>query len=253
MNRYQLLKTSTVVVGAILFGALAAAQGAGQGRSWRGGFGGGGNSFGLLRRSDVQADLQLSVDQKTKIQSLMDSMRGQRGDRGQGAAGGGTPPSDADREAMRQQMQARRAEMQKQLDSILTSDQTHRLKQISIQLRGNMAVLDESVQNDLGLSDSQKSKIKDLQQKMSDASQTLFQKMRDNSISREDAMTSFQKNNDIMKDELGKVLTDAQKDKLKELGGAPFKADPSESMGGFGGGFGRRGGRGGAGGGNVGG
>ena len=256
MNRFKSVLIPALAVGALMIGAFAVAQDGGQGRrmgrGFGGGFGGGGNTFFLLRRDDVQTDLQLTSDQKTKLQDLMTSMRGNRGERGARTGGqggnGGTPPTDAERQARRAEMQSRMAEMKKNIDAILTPAQITRLDEISIQLRGNMALLESDVQNKLGLSNEQKGKIKDLQSKMQDANQAVGQKMQDNTITRDQAFQSFQKNNDIMKDQLGKVLTRSQADKLKAMGGAPFKADPNESQG-FG--FGRRGGRRGGGGGGA--
>src|SRR5689334_10288985 len=109
MNRFNSLKSPAIVLGVLVFGALAAAQsGAGghKDRGQGGGYmrGGRGNMIGLLRRSDVQTDLQITADQKSKLDDLMASMRSQRGDRG--AAGsrggqGGTPPTEAEMEARR--------------------------------------------------------------------------------------------------------------------------------------------------------
>jgi Spy/CpxP family protein refolding chaperone len=245
-----------VLVSLLACGAMAVAQGGGA-RQGRGGFGGGGggNEFGLLRRSDVQADLQLSTEQKTKLDSLRESMRGSRGDggqRGQGGQGGEqrTPPTDAEREARRADMESRRAEMQKQLASVLKPDQITRLREISVQLRGNMALLDDKVQGELGLSSAQVAKVKDLREKMSEAMRSVFEKAQGGEITREQAMESARKNNDVLKVELGKVLDANQAAKLKALGGSPFKADPAEEQRGFGfGGGGRRGGQRGGGGG----
>jgi len=251
MNRIKTLLAPALVAGILILGSVAMAQDKPAqrmgGRGFGGGFGRGGNSMMLLRRTDVQTDLQLSADQKTKLDDLMTSMRGQRGDR-QNRDASATPPTDAERQAMRAQMEARRAEQQKQVDAILTPAQQSRLKEISLQLQGNMALLNPDVQTQLDFTSAQRDKVSGLRDKMMEASQTIFQKIQDGSLTREDAMKSMQKNGEIMKEELGKVLTRSQADKLKSLQGAPFKADPSENRGfGFGGGFGRRGGRGGGG------
>jgi hypothetical protein len=247
MNRYISLRTPAIVLGVLVFGALSLAQGGG-GRQR--GFGGGGmggrnNPAMLLRRSDVQTDLGISADQKSKLDDLMTSMRGQRG---QGGAGGGTPPTDAERQARRAEMESRMAEMQKKVDDILTQQQLGRLKQISLQLRGNMALTEPDIQKEVGLSGDQISKIKGLQETMQQASQSVMEKMRDQSITRDQAMAAFKTNTQAMNDSIGKILTHHQMDKLKELQGAPFKADPAESMGGFGRGGRRNSGLGGGGG-----
>jgi protein CpxP len=59
-------------------------------------------------------DLNLSDDQKAKLDALMKEEREQRGARGQQG-----PPSDADRQAM----QARRADMDAKIKGILTPEQ----------------------------------------------------------------------------------------------------------------------------------
>src|SRR5437868_9492039 len=89
MNRFLTLKTPALVLGVLLLGALSVAQNGGdrKGHGFGGGGGRGGNQFGLLRRTDVRTDLQLSTDQITKLDELMTSMRGQRGNRGEIAGG----------------------------------------------------------------------------------------------------------------------------------------------------------------------
>jgi hypothetical protein len=274
MNRFNSLRVPALVLGVLVLGAISAAQGGGgQGRArgFGGGFGGGrSNSMFLLRRTDVQTDLQLTTDQKTKLDDLMTSMRGNRGqgggNRGQGGGnrganggnggnggqGDGTPPTDAERQARRADMESRRAEQQKQVNAILTPAQITRLGEISIQTRGNMAIMDPEIRKQIDFSSDQTAKVKALQDKMQEAMQSVFQKSQDGTITRDDAMKSMQKNGEVMKTELGKILTHRQADKLKELGGSPFKEDPSEAQGfgrGFGGGGGRGGRRGGGGGG----
>ncbi len=255
MNRFISLRTPAIVLGALVFGALSLAQGGGagarQGRGFGGGFGGGrgNNTAFLLRRTDVQADLGISADQKSKLDDLMTSMRGQRSQGGagggQGGAGGGTPPTDAERQARRAEMESRMAEMQTKINAILTQQQAGRLKQISLQIRGNMALTNSDTQKEVGLSGEQIAKIKSLQDKMQEASQSVMEKMQSQSITREQAMAAFKTNSEAMNNEIGKILTAGQLAKFKEMQGAPFKADPAESQRG---GFGGRGGRGGGGG-----
>lgn len=70
---------------------------------------------GGQRGGDRYKDLNLSDDQKTKLDALMKEERGQRG------PGGGQqgPPSDADRKAM----ESRRADMDAKVKGILTPEQ----------------------------------------------------------------------------------------------------------------------------------
>lgn len=64
---------------------------------------------------DMLKDLNLTADQKTKVEALMQEQRGKGGLRG-GQSG---PPTEADRQAM----QTRRAEMETKLKEILTPEQ----------------------------------------------------------------------------------------------------------------------------------
>lgn len=232
--------------------ALATAQGGGgQGRR-------GGNMFSelsLANRADVQADLAITADQKTKLQELSTKMRGNRGQRGNhggnggeaggaGGAGGGVGSGGAggaggaggrggvgegnfDPEAFRKQMEERRAQSRKELAAILNETQLKRLGEISIQLRGNRAILDSEVQKALVVTDDQKKKIEDLNGKQREANRAVMEKVRNQEITREDARASRDKNDKAMADELGKILSADQAAKLKAMGGKPFKADPN--------------------------
>lgn len=209
--------------------AGAFAQGRGFGRF-------GGNMGGperLLNRKDVAADLKLTDDQQSKIKDLRAKERADMdAQRANSSASG-------DFSAMREAMKKVSDSYKPQFDAILTPEQQTRLKQIDLQLRKNRVLEDEDVQNQLGLTDDQRAKIKDLQDKMNEANQGLFEKVRDGSISREDAMASARKNNDTLNDELGKILTPDQQSKLTAMEGAPFTAtDPEPQFGGRGGGGG---------------
>jgi protein CpxP len=65
--------------------------------------------------ADMLKELNLTADQKTKIEALMQEQRAKGGMRG-GQSG---PPTEADRQAM----QTRRAEMETKLKEILTPEQ----------------------------------------------------------------------------------------------------------------------------------
>jgi len=245
---------SALLIGCI---ALAGAQngnggnggGGGGGRrggQGRGGFGQrGGNNFGELQlalRKDVQTDLAVTDDQKTKLDDYNTKQREARraaggGGRGAGGNGGG----QVDPAELQKRRDEQRAQTHKDLAAILNDGQMKRLGEISIQLRGNRAILDADVQKTLGLSSDQTAKIKDLQDKQTEANRAIGEKMRNQEISQDDARKSMETNNKTMDTELGKILTADQAAKLKDMGGKPFKADPAEAAG-------RRGGGGGGGG-----
>ena len=208
----------------VLLTCCALAQGGGrQGRGMRGG----GGIMGLLRRSDVQADLQLSDDQKSKLEQLRTQAQGNR-PRGQG----GTPPTQEEMSAFRAQAEA----AQKQAEAILTPEQTHRLHEIQIQTEGDRAVLLPEVQSALGLSEEQKAHLKEINTTYRAASQSIREKQQSQEIDRTTARADMQKNTQVLTDEIHKVLTPAQLDKLKALGGKPFVSTQPQRGGRFGGG-----------------
>lgn len=209
---------SVLVLGVAVLAAVSLAQGGGgRGQGFR--FGGGMNDasgVNLLRREDVQAELKITDDQKSKITAQNEAMRDKMREAFQNGGGGG------DREAMMATMQKMQAENTKTTLAILNDDQKKRLKELAVQRMGNSAITAADLQKDLGVTDEQKTKIKELQDKQNEATQSLFEKMRNQEIDREQMQASMKKNTDAMNAELGKILTDAQKSKIKEMSGKPF-------------------------------
>jgi Spy/CpxP family protein refolding chaperone len=208
----------------IIVAALAALVTASFGQGFRGGFGRGPQTGAmLLRRDDVKNDLKLTDDQKTKLLDLQDKMQSKMREIFQGAGG--------DREKMQADMKSAMEEATKDVNAVLTPDQQTRLKQIGIQLAGNGAAALPEVQADLKLTDEQKSKVADLQKTSQEANQSVMEKVRSQEIDRDAAGAAFKKNTDALNEEIGKILTDAQKAKLKELGGPVFTPDPPSGGG----------------------
>jgi Spy/CpxP family protein refolding chaperone len=191
------------------------AQGGGGFR--RGGMFGGGGPSQLLQRKDVQADLALTDEQKAKLDEIRTNVGSQMRDLFQN--------SGDDRAAA---MKAMAPIMKKASDdalAVLTASQKQRLNEINIQLNGNSALINNNdLQNQVGLTDDQKAKIADLLKTQQAANASIMEKRRSGEIQREDAGPAFQKNQQVLKDELDKVLTDAQKSKLKSMSGKPFTA-----------------------------
>jgi len=185
------------------------------------GFGGGGAApaAALLGRNDVKNDLKLTDEQKTKLQDLQDGMRSKMRDLFQ---------SDGqDRDKLQADMKPIMDDMTKQANAILTPDQQTRLQEIRVQLAGNSAAASiPEVATALKLNDDQKTKIASLQKTQQDANAAIGEKMRNQEIDFPTARQTFQKNQDALNTEIGKVLTDDQKATLKKLGGATFTPDP---------------------------
>ncbi|MBV6458124.1 MAG: hypothetical protein HONBIEJF_01247 [Fimbriimonadaceae bacterium] len=228
-----------VVSAVLVLGAVAFAQDQGGGRGGRGGGfgmrgmqGRGGTPLALVNRTDVQADLNLTADQKSKLTALREKQQEEMRANMENMRGGG-----GDREEMMKQFREMQEKNDKAVAAILTEEQNKRIREIWVQLNGNRAILDEKVQTELGFSAEQKTKVKDLQTKQQEAMQSLMERMRNQEIDRDQMREIQTKNSETMNTELGKVLTADQAAKLKTMGGKPFKA--TEQPRGGGGGIGR--------------
>lgn len=210
----QLGKKLVAVVAVLAVAAGVMAQGR------RGGF----NMFtmsSLVNRDEVKDELKLTDDQKTKIGEIMETAGQKRKDAMQGINWGEMTADD--RKKMAESNAKISAETTKDILGVLNADQAKRLREISIQLQGTLAATDPEFQADLKITEDQKTKIAALQQKQMDAMMELFGKMRDGSLDREGMRDAMKKNGEIFKTEVGKILTDDQKAKIKSMSGAPFE------------------------------
>jgi len=209
----------------------------GGGRRGGGQPGQGGNPYGaltLLNRADVQKDLAVTDDQKTKLGEIRTASRQKMQDAMQGV-------DRQDRAAMTAAMGKVNDEISKEALAVLTGDQPKRLKEITVQIAGPRAATIKDVQAELGLSDDQKKAITDLMAKQQLANREIGQKVQDGSLDQAGARDARTKNDKVLGDEIEKVLTDAQKAKLKDMAGTKkFVADPPAARGGGGAGGNRR-------------
>jgi hypothetical protein len=213
-----------VAIAALACGALA--QGGGGGGRQRGGRGG--PQYGpmsLVNREEVQKEIGITDDQKSKLADLRTSTTAKMGEVRTSANG--------DRQAMQEGMAKVNADALKSLGDILKPEQMKRLRELEIQWTGkSIVVTDKQVQTDLGITDDQKTKLTELRAKEQAANQEAAQ-----GGDRQAAMEARQKNAKIMEDEIDKVLTDAQKAKLADMGGKPMAKPAPPQRGGGGGGF----------------
>ncbi len=207
----------TIVVAAFVVAAcLTMAQGQGRGGMRMGR----GNLMSMmLGREDVQKELALTDEQKTKLEEMRKAQQEEMQAKFQNAGNGG------DRAAMMKEVQEMMKKGEAEALALLTDPQKKRLKELWIQKTGNGVLSHEDIQKDLGMTDAQKAKIKSLEDAQTQANQEIRQKIQDGSLDRTEARPLMEKNQKIMMDELGKVLTSDQADKLKKMGGAEFKFD----------------------------
>jgi len=216
-----------VAIAALACGAFAQGGGGGGGRQ-RGGRGFGGNPYApmtILRNEDVQKEIGLTDDQKTKVEELRTSTTAKMTEV--------RSSTNGDQQAAREGMMKVNADALKSLGEILKPEQLKRLRELEIQWTGiTIVTSDKEAQATLGITDDQKAKIAELQKKQQAANAEARQSANgDRAAIRE----ATQKNAKIMEDELAKVLTDDQKAKLKDLGGKEMAkpAPPQRGGGGF--------------------
>lgn len=226
------LKKMLLVAATATLAIAAMAQGGGQGR--RGFMQNFNDPYMLLSREDVQKDLAITDDQKTKITDATEKANQKRQEAMQAARDSAGGDFQAVMKAMQPINEKLTAENWSNVGSVISADQTKRLKEISIQMQGNSVVMtNKDVQKDLSVTDEQKTKFTDLQAKQQTAMQELFQKMRDGEVDRSQMPEIMAKNRKVMEDEINKVLTETQKSKLKDMAGKPFtRIDPPPPGGG---------------------
>ncbi len=217
-----------VVIAALACGAFA--QGGGGRRGGQRGFGG--NQYAptsLINREEVQKELAVTDDQLAKIKELQTATRAKATEVRNSANG--------DRQAMTEGMTKVNADALKSLGEILKPEQMKRLRELQIQWSGkSLVITDKELQTELGITDDQKTKLQDLRAKEQAANQEAQQAANGD---RQAAAEARAKNAKVLDDQIDLVLTDAQKAKLKELGGKemPKPAPPQRGGGGGGGGL----------------
>jgi hypothetical protein len=136
-------------------------------------------------------------------------------------------------------MQARMAEMEKNVQGILTPAQWQRLSELQVQRMGDEAATLPRVQAALNLTDDQKAKIKEVQTTYNEANRSVGEKQRNGEIDADAATAARAKNSETLKSDLHNILTADQISKLHDLGGKPFTFSTGSNGGGGGGGGGR--------------
>jgi len=194
-------------------------KGQGQGQGPGGGFGRGGFGGGamLLSNKSVQEELKLTDDQVEQAQKVNREIREKYQD-------DFAKLRDLEGTERREKMQSLNQQIsedsQKALAGVLKPEQMRRYHQIQRQVRGVEAFTEPRVQERLKLTDSQKEKIKDIQE---DAREEMRDIFTSGGGDREEATKKITA---LRKESLGKVnalLTDDQKETWKEMTGAPFE------------------------------
>jgi Spy/CpxP family protein refolding chaperone len=176
----------------------------------------------LLRSEQVQKELKISEEQKTKITEVVTAHQKK-------SSGEFAKLRDVSREERREKMTAVREkltkELDKQLKEVLKKEQFKRLEEISVQQRGTRALTQKDMVAALKLSEEQVEKINGVFQAQGEKMRELFQELRNRQGERgsmREAMEKLRKETDA---NAIAVLTDEQKKKYESLKGKPFELD----------------------------
>ncbi len=194
-----------VVAGLVL--VTVAAQIASAQPGGRRGFGFGVPSVRLVTLDQVQSELKLSEEQKTKITDITDALR------------------SADRDSRRQAAQ----DAAGKLAEVLDKDQAKRLAGIEIQVMGPQALGDPIVASQFELSDEQKQKLRDIQSEQWQTMRDARDEMQD--MSREERRAKMGEMRDEMDKKLMAVLSTEQQTQFEGLKGEPVDIDMSQLRG----------------------
>jgi Spy/CpxP family protein refolding chaperone len=164
----------------------------------------------LLTQKSVQEELKLSEDQVKKVQDYVakarEDFRGLR---------------DLKEEERKQKFEELAKKGNQFLADTLKPEQAKRLKQITIQIEPLRAAHDPEVAKDLGLTEEQKTKIKDISEDTRKQAGEVFR----GEGSREEKAGKIKELRKGARDKFTEVLTPEQRTKWKELAGEPFKGE----------------------------
>jgi hypothetical protein len=192
-----------VAAAALLVGGPLLAQ-------FPGGFGG----AGLLLNPGVQKELKLTDEQIEKAKTVSKEVFGKFKD-------DFVKLKDATPEERREKgqelMKKMAAESQKALDGVLKPEQSKRLKQIEMQMRG---LADADAQKALNLSDEQKTKLKQINEDIAKERREIIKTAKDNP---KEAQEKLAKLRDTTREKQMKLLSSEQQKQWKDLTGEPFE------------------------------
>ena len=120
--------------------------------------GGRGGMAMMLRMKPVQEELKLSADQTEAVTKIAE----EAGAAMRESFGNLRDASPEERRAAGEKMAKQMAETDKKVAEVLKPEQSARLKELSVQMRGTFALMDPEVATALKLTDDQKKKLADM-------------------------------------------------------------------------------------------
>lgn len=234
MRGFKFSLTAVALATAIV--GLAVAQPPGGRQGGMGGMRAAGGLM-LLRSPDVQKDLKITDEQKTKLEDAVKKETEKRQEQFAAMKEGGF-----DKDKMQAAMKEMAEAADKTVKEILNADQQKRLKQITWQQAGSAAFSDKDVEAALKLTSEQKDKIKGLNEEMGEDMRNIARESQGNREEMQTKMTALRK--ETLEKAEG-VLTADQKKSFTAMLGAKFEGKIETGMGGGQGKGGRNKGKGG--------
>jgi Spy/CpxP family protein refolding chaperone len=197
---------------------VGASTASAQGRP--GGFGGrgGGGVGALLMIAEVQKELNITDDQKTKLREAI------------GGGGGRGDFQNLSREEIQKRIEEAAKKAEETVKTVLDAKQQERLGELRIQRDGAVALARAEVAEKIGLDQAQKDKIKKVQEE-SAANRPNFPGQNATEEERTKARDEARKAREKVTTEILAVLSPQQKEAFEKLQGAKFEF-PAQQFGG---------------------
>lgn len=227
MSRKDIVKR-TAAIALVTLLAMSAGLEAQDRQRGRGGFRGGFGRFGndtvasLLGRTEVQEELKLSDEQKTKAEEITTKSR----EALRAAAEGFNfrEASEAERAELREKVEKVSKESDEQALALLKEDQQKRIREIVLQQKGIDALNDPEVVKALAIDEEQQAILKGIFATRDEKARELFEAAREaGGDGFREAMRKRQTLTEEAEKDAMAALKDDQKAKFAELKGKPFE------------------------------
>lgn len=225
-----MLKVLRIVLAGMVLQLMAGQAFAQVGR----GESGGALSMILVQQKSVQKELKLSEDQVEKLKQVVAKMR-----EPVISQSGGDRPGGVNREEISKKLAEAREAAETDRNAILTADQSRRLNEIAMQQTGPLALAQPDVAKDVGLTDEQQAKVKEIYDAYRTEMRILLPAGGGRGLppflTAGGGLEETRKKHATLRkdtdDKLLALLKDDQKKALEKLNGEPFKGEINPSEG----------------------
>lgn len=172
-------------------------------------------SVTLAQLDEVQQELELTDEQKQQVEQLNEELNDARREAFQGAAG--------DFDKMREDIAKIYDEFTTKFNATLEEPQQKRAREVYVQVNGPVVLSQESIANELMLTDDQKEKLEEAARESREEVRDSLQGFRD--MSAEERTKKFQELIESRDSSLLAVLTDEQKEQFETMKGEKLEVD----------------------------